>query len=73
MKKQRSKTKKPGKEVLKLINFKTTEKERRMLKAQAKRHTNGVVSEFIRLVALNPSVTRFPRRSVSKSPLKKAA
>jgi hypothetical protein len=55
---------------LKLVNFKTTAKERAILKREAKIHTNGIVSEYIRLVAI-ASVLDAPKLARKKSTRKK--
>jgi hypothetical protein len=54
---------KSKKEALKLVNFKTNAKERALLKANAERYANGVVSEWIRLAALRKcSCSRHKKR-----------
>lgn len=51
----------PKREKLKLVNFKTSEKERAVLRRQARIYTKGIVSEYIRLVAVHPENVRLKR------------
>lgn len=70
MNKVKSKPKaKSTKKKLQLVNFKAGARDRRAIKANARKYAKGVVSEYIRMVAVDP----FRIAGLAKANSKRAA